>query len=175
MFENLTNKQKIAFLIFTVIVLFLAANKRSYKVTLNAYSQVKELEEKLEYVKKNISNSQDLRRKSLVFNRILGSQENIGADEIQQNLLDFITAYPSIKVDFFRELHFFQLNDYDVITNQVVLEGSFSKLLEFVYELEKKFDYSIVVSVNFNKSFDYKRRKNKLKVEIILQNYEKRV
>lgn len=175
MFENLTYKQKFVGLGITILILFLAANKRSFKITSNAYSQMKEMQMKLDYVKNNTVNSSELRNESIFLNSMLGSEKIISADEIQQKLLDFTTQFPSLKVDELKEIHFYELNSFDIITNQLILEGKYSDLLTFIYALEKKFNHSVLVSVSFNKVFDYKTRKNKLKVEIILQKYEKKI
>ena len=60
--------------------------------------------------------------------------------------------------------------DFEIETNVVVAEGDFLNLLRLVYELEQKVKIARPASVNFEKKFDHKRRKDVLSVTIYLQN-----
>lgn len=60
--------------------------------------------------------------------------------------------------------------DFEIETNVVVAEGDFINLLKLVYELEQKVKIARPASVNFEKKFDHKRRRDVLSVTIFLQN-----
>ena len=64
-------------------------------------------------------------------------------------------------------------NGFNVISNQLILEGNFNSLLEIVYAFEREFKFSNIVSISFVKEKEFQTRKDKLRVKIIFQNYEK--
>ncbi|MBP2832827.1 hypothetical protein J8281_11580 [Aquimarina sp. U1-2] len=172
MFANLTNKQKLLGILVLGVLLFLAANKRSYQVTRQAYHQVKELENKLSYVNSTTTDISRTQAELEFYDKIIGKQ-GVTPEEIQQEILDFATIYDQVTVSNLDEIHLAESNGFSIISNQLILEGDFYSLLEVVYEFEKKFKFSNIVSISFVKEKEYRTRKNKLTVKIIFQNYEK--
>ncbi|WP_298487853.1 hypothetical protein [uncultured Maribacter sp.] len=123
-------------------------------------------------MKNSSHDSQQLQKQIHLYDKLIGSQ-NVEAEEIQQSILDFATGYESIKIDKLSETHISESNGFEVITNQLTLEGNFQSLIEVIYEFEKKFKVSSIVSINFIKEKKYDQRKSRLKVQLIFQNYEK--
>tara|TARA_R110002033_G_scaffold66981_3_gene117993 strand:- start:36446 stop:36967 length:522 start_codon:yes stop_codon:yes gene_type:complete len=172
MFENFTYKQKLIGLGVVLLLLFFTANKRSFKATKNAYQQMKEVEAKVSYLKDLSLGSKELQNQVALYNNLLGKQD-IEASQVQQEILNFASKYAIVDIDQLKETHLSESNGFHIITNQLVLEGDFLSLLEVVYAFEKKFNTSILVSINFLKEKNYQRKKDKLKVQLIFQNYEK--
>ena len=172
MFANLTYKQKLIGLGCLAILLFLAANKKSFKLTKHAYEQVQQLENKLDYVHASTVDSKVTYKQLNFYDKIIGKQ-GVTPEEIQQQILDFTTGFTAINVFNLEEIHLAESNGFDIISNQLILEGDYNSLLEIVYEFEKKFKFSNIVSVSFTKEKEYRTRKSKLRVKIIFQNYEK--
>lgn len=172
MFANLTYKQKLIGLIVIGILLFLAANKRSFKVTRQAYDQVQQLEDKLEYVNSSTTDVTQTQVELKFYDKIIGKQ-GIEPEEIQQQILDFTSSYDNVYVFNLDEIHIAESNGFNVISNQLVLEGNFNALLDIVYAFEREFKFSNIVSISFIKEKEFQTRKNKLRVKIIFQNYEK--
>ncbi|WP_438422974.1 hypothetical protein [Aquimarina macrocephali] len=172
MFANLTYKQKLIGLIAIGILLFMAANKRSFKITRQAYDQVQQLEDKLEYVNSSTTDVTQTQVELKFYDKIIGKQ-GIEPEEIQQQILDFTSSYDNVYVFNLDEIHIAESNGFNVISNQLTLEGDFNALLEIVYAFEKEFKFSNIVSISFTKEKEFQTRKNKLRVKIIFQNYEK--
>ncbi|WP_152538584.1 hypothetical protein [Aquimarina macrocephali] len=172
MFANLTYKQKLIGLIAIGILLFMAANKRSFKITRQAYDQVQQLEDKLEYVNSSTTDVTQTQVELKFYDKIIGKQ-GIEPEEIQQQILDFTSSYDNVYVFNLDEIHIAESNGFSVISNQLTLEGDFNALLEIVYAFEKEFKFSNIVSISFTKEKEFQTRKNKLRVKIIFQNYEK--
>lgn len=174
MFENYSYKKKFIGLAVLLVLLFFAANKRSFKVTKNAYVQMKEVKEKMEFMQNSNIDSKELQRQMNLYDNLIGKQ-NIQPDAAQQSILDFATRYQDVEVDELSETHFSHEKGFDIITNQLTLEGSYSALSKVVYDYEKKFKVSSLVGVSYIKEKNYNRRKSKLKVLLIFQNYEKSI
>ncbi|GAA4272063.1 hypothetical protein U6A24_11190 [Aquimarina gracilis] len=172
MFANLTYKQKLLGLVVLGVLLFFAANKRSFKITKQAYNQVKQLEDKLNYVNASTTDIGETQAELSFYDKIIGKQ-GVEPEEIQQEILDFATQYDQVLVYNLDEIHLAESNGFSIISNQLTLEGDFNALLEVVYAFEKEFKFSNIVSVSFVKEKEYQTRKNKLRVKIIFQNYEK--
>ncbi|MDO6758574.1 hypothetical protein Q4566_00060 [Tamlana sp. 2_MG-2023] len=172
MFTNLTYKQKLCGVGLLAVLLFFTANKRSFKVTKQAYIQSSKLEEKLNYINDSNSNVSDLQNELDLYDRIIGVQ-GVQPEDVQQSVLDFTTEFINVDVFGMEEMHFSESNGFKIITNQLILEGDYNSLIEVIYEFEKKFEFSSIVSVSFQKEKEYLTRKNKLRVKIIFQNYEK--
>ena len=172
MFANLTYKQKLLGLMGVVVILSLAANKRSFKVTRQAYNQVKELEDKLEFVNSSTTDISQTQLELKYYDKILGKQ-GVDPEEIQQEILDFTSSFEEVYVFNLDEIHLAESNGFNVISNQLILEGNFNSLLEIVYAFEREFKFSNIVSISFVKEKEFQTRKDKLRVKIIFQNYEK--
>ncbi len=174
MFENFSYKQKLIGLGAILVLLFLTANKRSFKTTLNAYGQMQEVASRLRYMQVASYDSKQLQNQISFYDNLIGKQ-NIEADIVQQSILDFATNFEKARIDNLSETHISSAEGFEVITNQLILEGDFATLTEVVYEFEKKFEMASLVSVNYIKEKNYNKRKNKLKVQLIFQNYEKSI
>jgi len=175
MFENLTYKHKFLAIIAISILLGFAAYKRSFKLTLDVFSEYCELNEKLNEINYSSSTIQDLDTEIRFLDNLLG-QESMEPVLVQQEILDFVTHKSNaITVFDLAEMHKASDNEFLIYTNQLTIEGNFDELLKMVYEFEKEFPYSRVVNTSFFKKKDFKTRRIKLYAKIIFQNYEKNI
>lgn len=172
MFENLSYKQKLAGLGIVLIMLLMVANKRSFRATKDAYRQMKEVESQLAYMKASSFNSKELQTQIALYDDLIG-QQHTETYVVQQSILDFANKFPKITIMELSETHLAESNGFVVKTNQLILEGDFQSLTETVYDFEKRFKNASLVSVSFLKERDFKKRKNRLRVKLIFQNYEK--
>ncbi|MBR9855762.1 MAG: hypothetical protein GYB37_14485 [Algicola sp.] len=172
MFENYTYKKKLIGLCILLVLLLLAANKKSFRVAKQAFGQLQEVKEQLEFMKTSSIGSKELQQQLSYYDRLIGKQ-NVEPEAAKQSILDFATKYNNVKINELKETHFSHANGYDVITNQLILEGSYASLSEILYDFEKKFDTSSLVSFAYYKEKNYKKRTSELKVHLIFQNYEK--
>lgn len=172
MFEGYSYKKKLIGLSIFLVLLLLTANKKSFKVTKQAYGQLKEVKEQVEFMRISGKGSQSLQEQIRLYDGLIGKQD-IEPSVAQQSILDFATQYEDVKIDELKETHFSNTNGFDVITNQLVLRGSYQALTRAVYDYEKKFDISSLVSIDFYKEKNFEKRTTELKVLLTFQNYEK--
>lgn len=172
MFSQYTYKQKFFGLIVLFVLLLLVANKKSFSITKTRYNEVKEIEKKLLFVNNTNQDILSLTKEIAYLDDVIGKQ-GIPPDIVQQEILDFTSAYQQVKLVTIDEIHYAQGNGFDIFSNRLVLEGTFNSLSAIVYDFEKRFKQSRLVSINYEKIKNYNNRKDKLQVSIIFQNYEK--
>lgn len=173
MFENLTYKQKFITLVVVVTLLAIAANKRSFKLTKNAYEDYQIKKKELDYVESTPNNIHNLDYEISFLDNLIGN-ENLEPELVQQEILNFVTNTDyKVQVVNVTEIHEASSNDFNIYTNQLTITGDFESIVSMVYEFEKKFSYSRVVNINFFKKKNFKTRKIQLYAKIIFQNYEK--
>ena len=172
MFKNLTYKQKFFAVIGAFILLFMASYKKTYKHTLTAKKE-------LSLVEKKISSDENLLNELYYLkNEIGGLERTIGgqtknAEHVQQELLDFISKNEFIvNIVSIEDVHLFSDNEFLIYSNQIALEGHYKDLITTLYEIEKNFKNSRVVSTNIYSKKNYRTKSKTLYLKIILQNYE---
>ena len=154
------------------VLLLLVSNKRSFRLTKNAFEQVKSIEDKLEFVNQSNQGIDELRAGILSLDRAIGKQ-GVAPEIVQHNILDFCAKFPKIRLITMDEIHYASSNGFDIYSNQLVLEGTFNALTAVVYAFEKEFSQSKIVSISYEKIKHYNNKKDKLHVRILFQNYEK--
>jgi hypothetical protein len=169
MFENITYKKKFFVAIGVFILLVLACYKKTFKHTLAAKQELNEVESKranmesvhseLFYVKNEISS----------IDAAIGGH-SVKPEQVQKKLLNFISG-KDVNITSIEDVHVFSDEQFIIYTNQIIVEGTYSKLTTALYDIEKRFNDSRVASVNFYIQKDYKRNTDKLYLKLILQNY----
>lgn len=99
---------------------------------------------------------------------------SINPQDVQQGILDFLSNTGlNVNIVSIEDVHLFPDKDFLIYSNQIELEGSYSNLIHLLYETEKNFKNSRVVSAKFYSKKNYNTNKQNLFLKIILQNYEK--
>jgi hypothetical protein len=173
MFDKYTYKQKFYALIILFIMLLLASYKKTFKHVFSAQNELSLIEERI--TESNVSD-QDL--------YVLNSQltdldlfirgQNAEPQLVQHEILDFITR-SNFKVDVvnIENVHLFKDTDFMIYTNQLEVEGDYIDLMKLLYSIENKFESSRVVSLAFYVKKDFRNKRKRLILKLILQNYEK--
>lgn len=172
MFERYSYKQKLIALSILLVLLLITANKRSFKVTAQAYQQLQEVRGQLEFMRMSGQGSMDLQEQLERYDRVIGKQ-HVDPGVAQQSILDFATNYDDVSIAELKETHFSQTKGFDVVTNQLILQGDYSSLSRVVYAYEKSFDVSSLVGIQYFTEKNFNKRTKELKVLLIFQNYEK--
>ncbi len=90
----------------------------------------------------------------------------------QNNLLQHIETYTNrhdLKIVSFNEPHQF-INDHDIIkTYSFSVKGIYTNILQLIHNLEQNGNYGNLISINFEKTKNYKLNKTFLECEILLQ------
>jgi len=176
MLNNLTYKQKNRALMVILALLIPLSYNMAFKKTWELYGECKETEEKLELAADAPSKMAGIKKRLQEIEAIAGKQQD-SRQPAQQKLLGIITAWCQENRLVLKEMPNAintAENDLLVETNVFEIEGSFSKLLNLIYQLEQKNNAGRVASVNFKTRKDYKTRQLILSATIYIQNIKKK-
>ena len=173
MFENIAYKKKFLALIVLVVIFAITAYKRSFAVTIEAYSNLESSKIKLAQVSNSKQKIATLNAEVSYLDKIIGKKA-ANADVVQQEILNSFNDIGSTSsLVRLEEIHLANNNYFNIYTNRLVLSGDYKNLLKATYHYEKEFDFSRVVSIRFYVDKDAKTRRKKLFEQLIFQNYEK--
>ncbi len=100
---------------------------------------------------------------------------DIGDTSIQNNLLRTINEQAkvrNVKVIDFNPPHTHSFEDHKLLTHSIVLNGSYTDILQVAYMLEHKGSFGDIVHMDFEKKKDYRKRKSFLEATIFVQHIE---
>ncbi|OEK09141.1 hypothetical protein A8C32_10425 [Flavivirga aquatica] len=173
MFKDLTYKRKFFLAIIGFVLLFLASYKKTFKHTWVAKNQLKHVEKKLASTNNSFDSLYVLKEEIKSLDNLIGGH-SLNPILVQQKILDFISRTdPKVNIVAIENVHLFKTKEFLIYSNQIELEGDYEKLLKLLYETEKYFNDSRVVSSEFYSKKNYTTKKQNLFLKIILQNYEK--
>ncbi len=172
MFKNLTYKRKFFAILVGFLLLFMASYKKTFKHTLNAKKELSLVKEKLSNNENSLNDLYTLKNEISSLNKTIGGQ-TLNPELVQQKLLDFISKneYNATIVSI-EDVHLFSDSRFLIYSNQIELEGSYHDLVHMLYEIEKHFKNSRVVSTQLYSKKNYRTNTKNLFLKIILQNYE---
>ena len=170
--SNPSSKQKLVLVIIFFLILLVALYFKTYKKIFETRHKINELEYSIQnspQTKKNIGN---LKSQLTYVNNIIGSK-NANFENVPKEYLNFI-ANTNFQVELISitKTHFYRDKDFSIYTNQVIFKGDYENLLELLYETEKKFIESRIISAKIYKERNYAEKKDFLYLKIIFQNYE---
>src|ERR1035437_8376562 len=140
MFKDLTYKKRNQLLLSGTILFFFIAYYLAFGKTISLYMECRSMKEQLTSLADAPNRAVALRQKLSELDQRLGGKQ-LSDTNTQQVLLNVITNYCQGNKIILREFPKAiakQENDYMVETNFFTVEGSFSKLLDLVYLLERK-------------------------------------
>jgi hypothetical protein len=171
-FENLTYKRKNQLLWIGTIVFLLFVYNTVLSKTIDLYVNHGKLSQNVKdgtiapEKKKNLQAQMEFFNNSLnkYFSDSLKNREYILGlvSEFCNKHSLLLKEFPETTIDFEK--------DFEIETNVLVAEGNFIDLLKLVYYLEQEAKVARPASVNFEKKFDFRRKKDVLTVSIFLQN-----
>lgn len=115
-----------------------------------------------------------LNKQNRQLDSLLGEYQ-IGGTSLQNNLLKSLNANSDtlgLKLIAFHKAHTFEREKLKVNSHAFIMEGSFEKLLHLLYNLEQRTTFGEVVHVRFEKKRDLRTRRDRLEVELIVQNFK---
>lgn len=173
MFTNLSYKQKFFAIIVGFVLLTMACYKKTYKHMFAARTELKNVEQKLSNTNNSYNELFSLKNEIQILDDLIGGH-SVDPEGVQQKILDFISNTKlNVNIISIEDVHLFSDSEFLIYSNQVELEGSYTNLINLLYETEKNFKNSRVVSSKFYSKKKYNTNKQKLFLKIILQNYEK--
>jgi len=173
MFKNLTYKKKFYAVIGGFILLSLASYKKTYKQVFSAKSELQNVEKKLASNNTSQSEIYNLENDIAKLDNIIGGHTS-NPTHVQQLIFDFVSnSMPSVNLISMDDVHMYSNDEFLIYTNQLELEGSYKDLMQLLYDVERNFTSSRVVSNVIYSKKNYRTNATKLYLKIILQNYEK--
>ncbi len=173
MFKTIPYKKKFIVVLLGFVVLLLASYKKNFKNIFEARKQLNTITNKLNTVDDSSNQIFFLKNEIAQLNDLIGGQTK-EPELVQQLILDFITNVNlDINIHDIEDTHIFNDDDFTIYTNVLQIEGDYNTLLKLLYNIEKDFSASKVVSSEFYTEKNYRTNSKKLFLKLILQNYEK--
>jgi len=101
------------------------------------------------------------------------TQDPLRSELIFKKISDISEMDKQVKILQFPEVHLTKLNDYQIGTMKLELEGSFQNLVQFIFELENEPSIGGIASIHFWLAKDFKLDKEYLRLDILIQNFKK--
>lgn len=176
MLTNLTYKKKnLLLLVSSVIVMFLVYSL-AIKKTIAEYSRFLGNKEKLERAVNAPAMATQLEKELIRMDTKIGNHnaKNINIDDALLSLLtDYCQSHHAVLREFPETTHT-EDGDLEIETNQFMIGGNFSTLINLVYLLEQKYNLGKITSVNYQLKKDFKTKEMQLTATIFLQNIKKK-
>ncbi len=171
MFEQYSYKFKLKALVFIFVLLSITAYKRSFRPLINVINEYVELNKKSKPGVLETVNLNSLQQDIVHLNKLIG-KGGYEKEKIQNEIIGFVSTYgKEVSLNHLKSIHEFSDESYHIYSYQLDLVGDVNGLLGVLYEFEKAFSYSKVVSSTFY-TLKQNTKKNTLHLSIIFQNYE---
>lgn len=177
MLDNYTYKQKLIFLFIGGLLFAVIAYYAAIKKSVILYRQNKELYKKIEQIESAPRDIKALETELSKLDALIGKNDSTGNMNSRQLLLEKTTNYCQENEVILKEFSqpFIVIRDkYLIETNTLILNGRFSKLLNFVYLLEKTNQSEKVSSVRFSTYKDFITKETILTLAIYVQKIKKK-
>ncbi|PKP11183.1 MAG: hypothetical protein CVU08_12780 [Bacteroidetes bacterium HGW-Bacteroidetes-3] len=173
MLKNATYKQKFLAVVVGFLLLLFASYKKTFKDTIAVKKELNNIEYKLLNIKNSFSDIYNLKNDITTIDNIIGGY-TVNPDQVQQMILDFITKRKfNLNIVSIADVHLFSDEEFLIYSNQIEIEGSYETLVNLLYEIEKNFKYSRVISTQFYSKQNFRTNTKQLYLKILFQNYEK--
>lgn len=175
MAERKTYNKKVKLLAIGVVVMLFLSYYFSFRKSINSYSEYRDYKNQLENIQTAPAEISDVEQQLATIERSVGMNPDTSTD-FQKILLEKVSGYcqqNNVVLREFPQTIYFNNQDFEVETNQVVVEGSFVKIITLVYNLEQKFRLGKIVSLRFASQKDYKTGSIKLFATLYFQNFKK--
>ncbi|MFK7000657.1 hypothetical protein [Flavobacterium oreochromis] len=171
MFNQYNYKQKFSALIVVFFLLLITAYKRSFSQLIASYKEYNLLiNKKEEFTKKSLQLNK-IKEDVSTLDQILG-KGGLPKEQIQQEIIQFIAQnHPDVTIDHIQPIHHFQDESFDIVTHIIDLTANTNQLLNTIYNFEKQFETSKIISLQFYTTVK-NDQEEKLHLKLIFQNYE---
>ena len=172
----MTYKQKNIALVIGFLLLLWLSYQFSIPKTLNLKKQYNNLLEDTAILENGLDKIRQLKAENSYYDSIFESKKIAASSSFQNNLLTKVTAFGAennLKVVSFNAPHVFDNNGTYINSYGLTVRADFNTITTLIYELEHNFKLGKIISVHFKKKRDYRRRRNYLDCELLLQRIEK--
>jgi hypothetical protein len=173
--KNISYKRINSFLLPAMLVFCIITYKLALSRTVDAWSSMNKLSEQAEQQKNAPARIAELKKQIIQFDKLIGNNARDSL-ETRQDILDKTGQYCSRSgcclIDFPNPI-ITDKNTFAVETNSIVLEGTYAKLLQYIYEMETRWRPGKVVSVRFLQKTDMKTNTKTLNAYVYIQKIKK--
>jgi len=170
-FDKYSYKKKNYALLVLVVLLLAVVYKRSIIPTQELLAYRQELNTKVASAASVIQDIRSTQQQLKALNQYLGKENNT-VEKVQQGFLNFFHQHAQqLSVHQIDEVHTYRHPDFTIKTHRIVLKGSYTSSLKFIYALETKFDLARVINISYEELKLSAEEKPGLYTTILLQNY----
>lgn len=165
-------QQKNIALVIGFLILVWISYVFSFSKTLDLKKRLNTLKNEAALLENSTLKIQQLSKENQYYDSILKAKQISSDKSFQNNLLTTINSYTdttNVKVVEFKNPHSFRKNGSTMLTYSFSLKGNFNQITQLIYILEQQFKLGKIISVNYTKKRDYRKRKNYLECTILLQ------
>jgi len=165
-------KQKNMALLFGFILLLWISHQLSFSKTFALKRQHTVLKEDAYLFENSAQKLLQLKQEDQYYDSILKSKWITTDKSFQNNLLSTINAFADstmIKVVSFENPHVFEQEGAEILTYAFTIQGNFNRITQLIYQLEQQFKLGKIISVNYIKKRNFRRRSDYLECKILLQ------
>jgi len=171
---KLSNKHKFYLLIAGIILILILAYNMAISKTI-------ELEQSCNVIETNLNAAGYAPEKIALLRKKLANIESLygsdfeDLDKLQEKLLQHVSysckKYQLVLIEL-PDVHEFKHTDYIIKTFKIVVEGNYTDILKFIYDLEFKPALGKLASIKFYTHTNFRKNSKRLYAQIIIQNIE---
>jgi len=176
MLDKFNYKQK-CYLLFTGLVLFLFIGyKFSFSDTFIIMAEIKEKEQKLNWLKEKEKELPALKAKMAEFEKAYSKSDSTAVrDKLTAYISDFAETHNCLVTEIPVNSSF-KNDNLQVQTNTFTIKGNFHNLLSLLFKLENDYKYvAKIMSTKFYSSRDMQTKRKNLFLTIITQSFEQKI
>jgi hypothetical protein len=173
--NNLTYQKKVQLLLLFAALFAIIAYYMAVKKTFLVYAEYKDANKKMELVENAPQKISQLEAELKKFESIIGTSDS-STKNTRQLILEKTSSYCKENNIVLKEILqpvSTEQNGYNLESNIVILEGGFSKLLNYVYIMEKNKSIGKISSVKFSINQNLLTNNKKLQSTIYIQKINK--
>ena len=165
-------KQKNIALFLGFIFSLWIAHLLSFSKTLELKKQHGTLKEEALLFENGAQKLLQLKQENHYYDSIFKSKKISTSRSFQNNLLSVINSFADsamIKVVSFENPHKFQQEGSEVLTYAFTVQGNFNQITRLIYQLEQRYKLGKIISINYVKKRNYRKRLEYLECDVLLQ------
>jgi hypothetical protein len=173
--KSLTYKKKNLLLLIVAVVGAFMIYSFAIKKTIAAWTQFSQNKDKMEQAANAPLMAAQLEKELIRMDAKIGNHDTI--HNVNEALLSLITDYCQSHHAVLREFPettYTETGGLAIETNQFMIGGNFSTLINLVYLLEQKYSLGKIAAVNYQLKKDFKTKEMQLTATIFLQNIKKK-
>ncbi len=172
MIQKLSYKHKYILLLIALAMLLIIIYMLAIRKTIAVIGEHKSLSAKIELAADAPAQIQMIEAQLKEMEELVVNDKPV---DFEQMLLEKVTGFcqkNGLTLIEFPKTHISGYQNYEIYTNRIALEGSFKKMVEFIYEAEQKTKIGKVVSVQFKRTKDVRTKQLNLYAYIYFQNVQ---